>query len=70
MSQDRFCVHCDHAILNTPVVYCSKNKELNLVTGEEYFMPAYVCREYEKFCGQRGVFFTSKQMTDDGASHE
>lgn len=65
MSIDRFCIHCDHAITHTPVIYCSRNKEINLVTGEEYFLMASTCREYEKYCGQRGIYFVSKQMTDD-----
>lgn len=66
MSIDRYCIHCQHAITHTPIVYCAISKQLDLVTGEEYLIPASVCREYERHCGQRAVNFVSRYGDNHG----
>ena len=65
MSIDRYCVHCDHAIKLASPMLCSRHTRLDLVTGESYVLPCSLCRDLEKYCGTRGVYFQSKQMTDD-----
>ena len=57
MSLDRYCVHCKHIINQTNPPLCSKHKSLDLVRGEEYALPCSLCRDLEKYCGTRAIYF-------------